>query len=402
MRRHPGRLPGGPTRIALRRATAGLLAALLALTALTASPAEAQSVNDKQAEAAQVTSQLAELEQSLSALDEEYNQARLHLRKLEGDLAEAEARVDAANAQLDATREQLRAMAVQAYIASGDAATLDALMGGEASGIGERTTYVEVATGFRRDLLDQLAATRQRTETEIADLEQVRAEAEATQATADAARDQADAAVREQDALQARVQGELAELVAAEEARRAEEQRRAAEAAAAQLASQQQAQASTTTTAVRATDSSDDDSDAPLVPTTAAPTPSTPAPSPAPAPSGNVGAVISAATSQVGTPYVWAGASPSQGFDCSGFTMWAWSHGGRSLPHSAAAQMGMTRRISLDQLQPGDLVFYGVPVVHHVALYIGGGTIVHAPGRGRFVRYDSVHYWSELVGAGRL
>ena len=61
----------------------------------------------------------------------------------------------------------------------------------------------------------------------------------------------------------------------------------------------------------------------------------------------------------------------------------------------------MTRRISIDQLQPGDLVFYGSPV-HHVALYVGNGTIVHAPGRGRFVRYDSVHYWSALAGAGRL
>jgi cell wall-associated NlpC family hydrolase len=56
----------------------------------------------------------------------------------------------------------------------------------------------------------------------------------------------------------------------------------------------------------------------------------------------------------------------------------------------------------MSDLQPGDLVFYGQPSVHHVALYVGGGTIVHAPGTGRHVKTDSVYYWSELVGAGRL
>jgi cell wall-associated NlpC family hydrolase len=62
----------------------------------------------------------------------------------------------------------------------------------------------------------------------------------------------------------------------------------------------------------------------------------------------------------------------------------------------------MVRRLPLSQLLPGDLVFYGFGYVHHVALYIGGGSIVHAPGAGRNVRVDSIYYWDDLHWAGRL
>jgi cell wall-associated NlpC family hydrolase len=62
---------------------------------------------------------------------------------------------------------------------------------------------------------------------------------------------------------------------------------------------------------------------------------------------------------------------------------------------------GMARKIPLSALQPGDLVFYGSPV-HHVALYIGGGQIIHAPHTGSYVQVASISYWSDLAGAGRV
>lgn len=388
------------------------MAALVVVTALlsvlSAPTASADPISEKRAEAERVAAGLDELEQRLSALDEEYNAARLHLAEVEADMAAAQRRADEAAGDLADTEAQLKRFAVQAYVSSGDAETLDAVIGGDMNDLGERQAYASVATGSRADLLDELALSRQRSQAEVADLGAVKAEAAAVEAQLASARDQADAAVAEQDALRRRVEGELAGLVAEEQARRAaEEQRRAEEAArraAAEQAARQAAAPQATTRATTPTTAR------PGSPTTTAPTgggatttaPSTTVPpAPLPGPSGDVGAVIAAASTQIGTPYVWAGSTPAGGFDCSGFTMWAWSHGGRSLPHSAAAQMGMTRRISRDQLQPGDLVFYGSPV-HHVALYIGGNTIVHAPGRGRFVRYDSVDYWSAYAGAGRL
>jgi cell wall-associated NlpC family hydrolase len=82
--------------------------------------------------------------------------------------------------------------------------------------------------------------------------------------------------------------------------------------------------------------------------------------------------------------------------------MWAWAHGGVSLPHNSVMQWNSTTRVPMSAIQPGDLIFYGQPQIHHVALYIGNGTIIHSPGAGQVVRYDSVYYWDELVGAGRV
>ncbi|HST65869.1 MAG TPA: C40 family peptidase [Mycobacteriales bacterium] len=114
--------------------------------------------------------------------------------------------------------------------------------------------------------------------------------------------------------------------------------------------------------------------------------------------SGGAATAIAAARSKLGSPYVWAAAGPSA-FDCSGLTMYAWGRAGRSLPHSSAMQMSSGTRVSPSALQPGDLVFYGSPV-HHVALYVGGGQVIHAPQTGDVVRYASVNMMP-ITGAVR-
>ena len=78
-----------------------------------------------------------------------------------------------------------------------------------------------------------------------------------------------------------------------------------------------------------------------------------------------------------GTQYVWGSADPSVGFDCSGLTSWAWAQAGVYIPHSSAAQYSSLPHVPLGSVQPGDLIFYYSPI-SHVALYIGGGQIVHA------------------------
>jgi cell wall-associated NlpC family hydrolase len=105
--------------------------------------------------------------------------------------------------------------------------------------------------------------------------------------------------------------------------------------------------------------------------------------------SGRAGIAVAAAKSKLGSPYVWAAAGPSS-FDCSGLTMYAWGQAGVSLPHSSSMQMSSGQRVSLSALQPGDLVFYGSPV-YHVAIYVGGGQVIHAPQTGDVVRYASVN-----------
>jgi peptidoglycan DL-endopeptidase CwlO len=104
--------------------------------------------------------------------------------------------------------------------------------------------------------------------------------------------------------------------------------------------------------------------------------------------SGGAATAIAAARSKLGSAYVWAASGPST-FDCSGLTMYAWAQAGVSLPHSSAMQFSSGNKVSASSLQPGDLVFYGSPI-HHVALYVGGGQVIHAPQTGDVVRYASV------------
>lgn len=81
----------------------------------------------------------------------------------------------------------------------------------------------------------------------------------------------------------------------------------------------------------------------------------------------------------VGNPYSYGGSDLYSGVDCSGFTMKIYEAFGYSLPHSAESQSYMGSYVSLDNLQPGDLIFYGYDgYICHVAIYIGNGQIVHA------------------------
>lgn len=113
----------------------------------------------------------------------------------------------------------------------------------------------------------------------------------------------------------------------------------------------------------------------------------------------NAAGAVKAALSQQGKPYVWGAAGPDA-YDCSGLTMWAWAQAGVSLPHQAAAQQGMLPPVSRDQLQPGDLVFFGSPA-YHVGMYIGDGLMVHAPTSGDVVKVVSLDVEPDYSGAGR-
>ena len=111
-------------------------------------------------------------------------------------------------------------------------------------------------------------------------------------------------------------------------------------------------------------------------------------------------AAISAAYSVIGTRYVWGGSTP-RGFDCSGLTMWAWAHGGVSLTHSSSGQYAQLPHVGRGSLRPGDLVFFYRPI-HHVGLYIGAGRMIDAshPGSSGEVAIRPVN-WDEFVGAAR-
>ena len=115
-------------------------------------------------------------------------------------------------------------------------------------------------------------------------------------------------------------------------------------------------------------------------------------------------AAVTEAIKYLGKPYIWAGASPSVGFDCSGLTMYVYNQftslTGVTLPHKSTYQAGYGTPVAKEDLLPGDLVFFGSPV-SHVGMYVGNGLMVNAPRSGDLVCIEDV-FRTNYTSARRL
>jgi cell wall-associated NlpC family hydrolase len=296
----------------------------------------------------------------LEVVTEEFNDARVQLEAQQAEAAEAATQAEAADAAVVDARDKVREVARSAY--TGDQlSTLQAMLTSESAG----------------ELLDRvgtLDTIAQHNNGVLGEAQEATEAAAASKAAADAAAAEAKAQVDRVAARQAGLQSQIAEYQADLARLTAEEQQRAAE-----LAEQQHAAAPAAAPA--------DDRSAPAASRSTTRQPAAP-PAPVAAGSGAAQTAVDTALAQLGDPYVWAAAGPNA-FDCSGLTQYAFAAAGVSLPHSSRAQATMGSPVSLNALQPGDLLFYYSPV-SHVGMYIGNGQMVHASTSGQPVKIGSI------------
>jgi peptidoglycan DL-endopeptidase CwlO len=341
----------------------------------------ATPVDDQRHEVERIVDQLDALHEQADILAEDYVVALDDKQRLDGEVA-------------DALRGQLSAVAVRAFTSTGS----DAL-GPLFSNAGayndslSRDQYSRVALSVGTATTDDLDEAVAALHDERANLDDKRSQAAAlTEQIADA-KEATEERLGEYEQLRTEAEAKLGELVAEEEQRRLEAAQREMEA---RVAAARRAQ-----TQAPATGDGDGggggggggESSGGASARTVAPTPNYPAPS------SLAQVAINAALSQQGVPYRFAAASPGEAFDCSGLTMWAWGQAGVGLPHQSRAQAAMLPHVPIEEAQPGDLIFYYSPI-SHVAIYLGGGQLIHAPATGETVTVAGVN-WGKVAVVGR-
>jgi peptidoglycan DL-endopeptidase CwlO len=365
------------TAPAPHKASFAALAAFAALTFATPANAEPQ-VAAKQAQAERIMGEIRAIDADLAHVIEAYNAAQERLEEIQAEQRQNKRRLAIARSNYGKAQAMLERRLVALYQA-GESDVVDVLLGA--------TTLDQV--------LDRVEAVSRVSEQDARIAREVRAfraeirrrEHELARARAEQARVVSERAARrrlierqlaERQRLLAQVKDEIARLQAAE----AERQRRLEAQARERLEAQPAAAAASGSASA----------------------PSLPAPEDfGPAPPARYGGVVGIAMQYLGIPYRWGGASPSTGFDCSGFVLYVFAQIGVSLPHNAAMQYSYGSPVAKSQLQPGDLVFFNG--LGHNGIYIGGGQFIHSPHTGDVVKISSLGdswYAATYVGARRL
>ena len=333
-------------------------------------PAGAAPVDAKRKQAQALEASISANGARISALAEQLNGARIRVSQAQAGIAEAQFRTAAAQAETNRIEGLLSNRAATIYKSATTGSPLQATNVKKVNEIGIRSKYASAAATHDDALLEMLQRSREALAVQKAALERQRAAAAAERDRVDAAKAQVAAANAQQQRLLGQVKGEIATLVAQEQARRAAAARAAA--------------LRTVTPTGRVGSSRSRTGNPELFPNI-------------PAPSPGAAAAIAYARAQLGKPYRYATAGPDT-FDCSGLTMMAWRAGGRSLPHFSGAQYQMLPHVPLSAIQPGDLVFYGPGGSNHVSLYIGGGMVITAPQTGDVVKISPLR---PPMGVGR-
>jgi cell wall-associated NlpC family hydrolase len=335
------------------------------LSALSLSSLAAPSAEEVQA----AKDRLATLQHDFEVLAEQYNDAKYRLSLIERRLAEARELSEEAERKARTAEGRLARRAVQAYVGTGS--QVDGLLGAESiAEFSDRLEFMGAVAEGDAEIARAASNARQEADWAAERFADTRTERQRQVATIEGQLERLDGMIEEQASLYEQLNQDRQDYLAYVEAQRAALEQARREAA-------QEAPPAEPTS----------DTGGGYVP---------------PVNGSAAQIAVSAARSVEGKQYVWGSADPGVGFDCSGLTSWAWAQAGVYIPHSSAAQYTSLPQVPLGSVQPGDLIFYYSPI-SHVALYVGGGQIIHAthPGPGGAVHYDSMYGYGSPVGATR-
>ena len=391
------------------------VAAAIAVGSLlsSATVVRADSVGDQKAKVNQLADQLDNLENRLGQLDEDYGAAQDKKAGLDQEIADSQARIAQQQARLGELANVLGSIAVDKYV-SGSTLELSPLFSNAAAytEAEQKDSLSRLALDSGSGSTDEVLALAEDLAKEQASLSRKQQQVADLVATLDSKLAEAQQLQGEYEQKLSSAQAELGVAIEQERERRAEaaaaaeiaRQQQAADAAAAKAASSKSA-VSTTPRGGGTAGNSSGGSSSGAAPATgggggdAPVTGDTGGGSPAPPVSSMAGIAVNAASGQLGVAYRFAAESPGVAFDCSGLTKYAWGQAGVYLPHQSGAQYGSIPHVSQSEVQPGDLVFYKSPI-GHVGIYIGGGSMIHAPRSGDVVSVAAVN-WAKVVGIGR-
>lgn len=376
-----------------------ILAALTIAVPALAQPANNTGLSARQAEIQRLKSEIASINLASEQAVERYNQANIELENTRQQMAQNEKTLAETSIKLDAARIALEDRLLRIY-RDGSLGILDVIL------------YSKSFNDFinRFEMLGRIS---QQDQADVEEFLKYKAEIEQTQAALETTRQQQEKALSSLAEEKSLVESGLAarkQLLASAEAEVAQAlTRQMRQGQIATPRSQETAETRTEPPAPESgtTDSDNSTAEDPQPEVEPAPDPQ-PEPEPAPDPPSEPGSgdqppppangnAVSIAVQYLGVPYVWGGADPS-GFDCSGLTMYVYAQMGISLPHSAEAQYYAGTPVSPSEMEPGDLVFFGNPI-SHVGIYVGGGSMIHAPLEGSVVSYSGI---GGNVGAVRL
>lgn len=330
----------------------------------------AGDIATRQTQAESVRGDIAALNGELETKVEIYNNANYQLSKIESSIEENQAKLDATSVKLGEMQDRLETRIVKIY-RNGSVNMLDVLM--ETNDLNEFLNKFDMLTKVGeqdKDDLDQVKMLKEQVEQASTQL----ASDKATQSTLvdqlSSEKTDIESGLAQRQQMLTGIEGEITALQAQEQA--------------AQAAALQAQQAAVSSESSDGGGGGGGGFRGPTNPSTS-------------------GGAVGIAMQYLGVPYVWGGADPS-GFDCSGLVMYVYAQLGISLPHGATAQYAAGTPIDYNDLQAGDLVFFGSGggYMSHVGIYIGGGSMIHAPFEGTVVQIGSVSSGGSFRGACRL